>query len=242
MGRITDKRIFILVCLNAVIFVLILILDILKAAGGVTEAQGLISDLLKYAAVASCLFICVFALSHDRRKVALVQMIVFCFTLGADFFLIFTDFFSAGLLIFIGAHACALYRYRPGWLLPAGISAAALFTLVILFLPELLPAGTSLILVIAASSAYGLLIISVTVSTFHSPQPRKNELFSRIGMLLFLGCDVNVLFFNALPIGSSVHTASIVLMWFFYLPAQTLLALSTANLPLISLKKTENLI
>ena len=237
MDRISDKRIFILVCLNAALYVLIVILDVLKAGSGVTEAQGVASDLLKYAAVVSCLFICIFALSHDRRKVALVQMIVFCFTLGADFFLLFTDLFSVGVLIFIGAHTCALYRYRPGWLLKIGIPAAALFLIIMLFLPKILPADIGLTLVIAASSAYTLMIISVTVSTFHSPQPRQNELFSRIGMLLFICCDINVLFFNAMPIGSGIHTFSIVLMWLFYLPAQTLLALSAANLPLIRQKR-----
>ena len=237
MDRITDKRIFILVCLNAAIYVLIIILDILKAGNGVTEAQGLFSDLLKYAAVVSCLIICVFALSHDRRKVALVQIVVFCFTLGADFFLLFTNLFSIGVLVFIGAHVCALYRYKPGWLLQIGISAAVLFVLIMLFLPKLLPSDIELTLVIAASCAYTLMIVSVTVSTFHSPQPRQNELFSRIGMLLFIGCDINVLIFNAMPIGSGFHTLSIVFMWLFYLPAQTLLALSTANLPLIRQKR-----
>ena len=74
-----------------------------------------------------------------------------------------------------------------------------------------------------------MLIISVTVSTFHAPQPRLNTLFSRIGMCLFLACDVNVAIFNALPAGLPTHTASIVLMWFFYLPAQTLLALSACK-------------
>jgi hypothetical protein len=237
MERITDKRIFILVCLNAVIYVFILILDILKTGNGITAAMGLASDFLKYAAIVSCLIICVFALSHDRRKVAQIQLLVFCFTLAADFFLLFTDFFSAGLLIFIGAHMCALYRYKPSWLLPVSIITAALFAAILLFLPKIIPADTALTLIIAACFAYTLLIVTVTVSTFHSPQPRQNELFSRIGMLLFLGCDFNVLFFNALPIGSHIHTLSIVLMWFFYLPAQTLLALSTANLPLIRLKK-----
>jgi hypothetical protein len=243
MGRITDIRIFILVCLNAAIYVLILIFDVLKAGNGVTETQGIASDFLKYAAVVSCLLICVFALSHDRRKVALIQMIVFCITLCADFFLLFTNLFSVGVIVFIFAHLCALYRYRPGWVLPAGISATALFIIIILFLPKLFLAETELTLVLAASFAYTLTIIIVAVSTFHSPQPRQNELFSRLGMLLFIGCDLSVLSFNALMVGSSIHTLSIVLMWFFYLPAQTLLALSAINLPLIRRKKhIENLV
>ena len=237
MKRISDRRIFTLVCLNAALYIPILILDLLKAMGEVTAAQGLASDCLKYAAIVSCLFICIFALSHERKNVARIQTLVFSITLAADFLLIFTDLFLIGVLVFIGAHACALLRYKPGWLLPVGISAAALFTIITLALPAALPpADIGLILVIASCSAYAVLIISVTVSTFHSWQPRENQLFSRLGMLLFLACDVNVFIFNLLPAGYTAYTASIVLMWLFYLPAQTLLALSAVNLPLINQK------
>ena len=233
MTKISDKRIFTLVCLNAAIYVFILILDFMKAGEGVTETQGVASDLLKYSAMISCLLICIVALKHDRKNVARIQMIVFCITLVADLFLLFTDLFVIGVLVFIGVHACALLRYKPRWLIPAGIAAATLFIVVFLVFQNMLRGNTMLALVFAVCPAYAVLIITLTVSTFHSPQPRQNEIFSRLGMLLFLGCDVNVLLFNALPIGNGLHTASIVLMWLFYLPAQTMLALSATNLPLV---------
>ncbi len=47
--------------------------------------------------------------------------------------------------------------------------------------------------------------------------------------LVFLGCDLNVLFYNVLPVTSAFHITAIVLMWLFYLPAQTLLALSASE-------------
>ena len=237
MIKISDKRIFAMVCLNAAIYVFILILDFMKAGGGVSTAQGLASDFLKYSAIISCTLICVFALSHERKNVARIQLIVFCITLVADFFLLFTGLFTVGMLFFIGAHACALLRYKPRWLLPAGISAAGLFIVIFLVFHDMLRGNVGLALVFAVCPAYAVLIINVTVATFHSPQPRLNELFSRIGMFLFLGCDINVLIFNALPIGSGLHTASIVLMWLFYLPAQTMLALSATTLPLIKRKE-----
>ena len=238
MKMIADKRILALVILNAALYVMILISDFVKIAGGVTQAQGHASDLFKYAAIVSCLFICAFSLSRppspERRNVARIQTIVFCFTLAADFCLLFTDYFSAGVLFFLGAHSCAILRYKPRWLIPAGISAAALFAAIMLALPAKLHTDPGLTLVIAACSAYAILIITVAASTFHSPQPRENELFSRIGMILFLACDINVAIFNGLPAGGVLHTASTVLMWFFYLPAQTLLALSATKLPLIA--------
>ena len=237
MDRISDRRIFICVCLNIFFYILILILDTKKATGVLSPTQGLLSDVLKYVAIISCLLICVFAFSHERKNVAKIQMIVFCITLVADFFLIFTPYFSLGVLVFIGVHSCALLRYKPKWLLPVDIAVATIFTATFFILPKTLHSDFNLTLVLSSFSAYAVMIISLTVSTFHAKQPRENELFSRLGMLMFLACDINVAIFNGLPNGSELHTASTVLMWLFYLPAQTILALSATNLPLIKQQK-----
>ena len=229
MRYFSDKRIFIFACLNAALYAFILVFDVMRAAHNITRSQGLLCDSLKYAAIISCLIICLIALSHSRRDVARIQAIVFCFTLAADFALLFTDFFTAGVLFFLGAHACALYRYRRRWIPRAACVAAAFFLITILLLPKLLRADGQLSLVVAVCVAYAVLITSVTVSTFHAPQPRINMLLSRSGMLLFICCDINVAIFNTLPSGSVPHTFSIVLMWAFYLPAQTLLALSATD-------------
>jgi len=229
MKRFSDKRIFTLFCLNVVLYVFIVIFDTVKAAHYITPAQGLAADLLKYSAIMSCLLICIFAYSGSRTRAPFLQAFVFCFTLGADFFLLFTPLFAPGVFVFLGAHLCALLRYKPRWALPVGVSAAAAFVLAALFASRVLKANAELSLILAVCSAYAVLIICVTVSTFHSPQPRLNTLFSRLGMCLFLDCDVNVAIFNALPAGHPAHTASIVLMWLFYLPAQTLLALSACS-------------
>lgn len=230
MSLLPDRRIFLLTCLNAALYIPIVVLDTMRAGGGVTLAQGYACDYCKYAAIISCLIICVFAYSSTRRRAARIQSIVFCITLAADFLLLFSPFFTAGVIVFLGAHLCALIRYRPRWALPAGACAAALFTAIMLYLPYRLHADTQSALFAAVCLAYALLIISVTVSTFFAEQPRRNSLLSRLGMLLFIACDINVMVFNTLPSGSAPHTAAIVLMWAFYLPAQTLLALSAADL------------
>jgi len=229
MKRFPDKRIFFLFCLNAALYVFIVVFDTMKAVSNIAPSLGLVCDALKYAAIISCLIICVFAYSRSRERTPLIQTIVFAVTLGADLFLLFTPYFTTGVFVFIGAHLCALIRYKPRWALPAGICAAAVFALVMLFAPRVLHANAGLTLFIAVSSAYAIMIISVTVSTFFAPQPRINTLFSRIGMCLFIACDINVAIFNAMPAGAPAHTASIVLMWLFYLPAQTLLALSACK-------------
>ena len=219
-----------LACLNAALYIPIVALDVIRAAGAGTQAQGHACDCFKYAAIVSCLLVCLFARSQARERAARIQAIVFCFTLAADFFLLFTPLFTTGVFIFLGAHACALVRYRPRWALPAGAGAAAVFAAVMLVLIYNRHMDAESALFAAVSLAYAVLIISVTVSTFFAEQPRVNALFSRIGMLLFIACDINVMAFNTLPAGSAPHTAAIVLMWAFYLPAQTLLALSATDI------------
>ena len=215
--------------MNAGLYVFIVIFDTMKAAHHLPPQAGLLCDFLKYAAIISCLLMCVFSYTRTRERVPFIQTVVFCFTLVADLFLLFTPYFAAGVFVFLGAHFCALLRYRPRWIVPVGICVAAVFFLAMLFASRVLHADSEIRLVIAVCSAYAVLIISVTISTFHTPQPRLNTLFSRIGMCLFLACDVNVAIFNAVPYGHAAHTASIVLMWLFYLPAQTLLALSAGR-------------
>ena len=229
MKRFPDKRIFILACLNATLYVPVVVIDTLRAVYHVAPALGLACDAFKYSAIISCLLICVFAFSDSGARTPRLQTIVFCFTLAADFFLLFTPYFAAGVFAFLGAHLCALIRYKPRRALPTGLCAAAAFVLVLLLTTRGLRLDAGLSLVASVCVAYAILIISVTVSTFYAPQPRVNTLFSRVGMCLFLACDINVAIFNAMPAGLPLHTASIVLMWFFYLPAQTLLALSACN-------------
>ena len=224
----SDKRIFVLVCLNLVLYIIILILDI-RIASGFSQTPLFLDGVFKYPAIISCLLICLFTFSHSRKEAARIQAVVFCFTLGADFFLLFTDYFAAGVFVFLGAHICALIRYRKQWLLPVGIGAAALFIIIILLQQKLFHTNPDVALTSALCFAYGALIISVTVSTFFAFQPRTNTIFSRLGMLLFLVCDVNVLIYNLFPPVGGLYTVSIVLMWAFYLPAQTLLALSATD-------------
>ena len=220
----SDKRILALICLNAGLYVVFLIIDITAAVRSLAAPAGpwaFAADCLKYAGIISCLFICIFALSQERGRVARLQAFVLAFTLAADFLLLFTQFFTAGLLIFLAAHICALIRYRPRFILPACVCAGVVSLIAGLALNLPPPAVIACI--------YAVLIISVTVSTFFAEQPEINAFFSRLGMCLFIICDINVAIFNSASPGLTVHTASSVLMWAFYLPAQTLLALSATT-------------
>jgi hypothetical protein len=66
------------------------------------------------------------------------------------------------------------------------------------------------------------------MAAFKRRQARVNNVLSRLGMSLFVLCDVNVLLWN---LREDAHLTAIpeqtgILMWTFYLPAQTMLALS----------------
>ena len=59
-----------------------------------------------------------------------------------------------------------------------------------------------------------------------SPLNLLAALYFALGLTLFLGCDLCVGLFNALPQDSPLYFAVSVGMWLFYLPSQVLIALS----------------
>ena len=194
--------------------------------------------LLKYAGITSCLLIAL-RVRRDpwRGRDGDLQAAVLAITLAPDFLLLFTDFFAAGVIAFFAAHLTALRRYRPRWF-PAGMAIAicAVVVYALLNLAPLVPKaaaaseaaqplrGVSPLLILV--TVYALLITAVTVTAFRAPQPRPNRLLSSLGMCLFLGCDVHVALFNGLPAAAPYHAVAGAVIWIFYLPAQTLLALS----------------
>ena len=229
------KRIIILGVINVVLYVGFVTLDILGAKGvSVTDISP--SNEMKYATIVSCLLITIFSyflgkrnsVSAERLRAAHVQSIVFGITLVADFFLLFTDYFVIGVIVFLFAHSVALYRYNPGWV-PFLASISGALCIASLVIMGFYHSDKELLYFALLCSAYAVLIIGVFVSTFHTEQPRINTLLSRIGMILFIGCDINVFLSNFLHASSVFFGPALILMWVFYLPAQTLLALSVVS-------------
>ncbi|MDR0854306.1 MAG: hypothetical protein LBN34_08045 [Clostridiales Family XIII bacterium] len=182
------------------------------------------SPILKLTSIVFCLFLVRFAKSSPSNiRDANLQFIVFIWTIVADYFLLFTYFFAIGILIFCGAHLTAILRYRKKLFLPSLI-----FFFISWILFALLKfAGVEISVFYFAAAIYTILIITVAITGFCSDQPKINRRLSSVGMILFLLCDVNVAAFNLLPQESFIGNMASVLMWAFYLPAQTLLALST---------------
>lgn len=145
----------------------------------------------------------------------------FAFTVLADLFLLLppltvfdTSVYFLGVAFFIIAQTIrvasfgALKRWQAMCIAGMGIlTAAALF----LF-------GMDELIVLSLIYA-ALLLAAAVLSFFRRNLPTKNKICIRIGMLLFVACDICVALTNLLPV-----TIAASLIWVFYLPSQALLA------------------
>ncbi len=187
-----------------------------------------------FSAIAVCFL---FALLHVRKDNALKVAALGC-TLVADFFLVVCSpaqqlwgmvfFLAAQIFYAIWLH---LSSRKKLFLVLRGLLIVAIEVVAALVLGGKLDA-----LVIVSVCYYANLIVSIieAFSTFKS-----NRLFA-IGLVLFILCDTVVGLQAAagvyLPIAESSALHKILFMdfflsWFFYLPSQVLIALSTTKKP-----------
>jgi hypothetical protein len=163
-------------------------------------------------------------LAANKRDAGL-QSAALAFALIADYFLMFTNFYAAGILAFQGQHLMAILRYRKSAFRPHLIIAG--FAAVIS--TAMLAVGGTYVnkaLMLAAIS-YGILLLSAALYTIKMPlTPRKNRWLSRIGYILFISCDINMALSFMLPAEAAYKALALNAAWVFYFPAQLLLALS----------------
>ena len=142
-------------------------------------------------------------------------------TAGADWFLLVrNDHYAGGIALFLCGQAVYYLRLRrmgagAAYPLRAGLALAAGLGLYALHMasPVNLLAGL-----------YFSQLLSNTVLAWRG-KGLPHRIFAA-GLTLFVGCDVCVGLFNALPPGSPPYSAASVGMWFFYLPSQVLITLS----------------
>jgi len=183
---------------------------------------------LKFAFIVGCLVFAVLSyfFCHSKRDWAwLVGGL--CFTVWADYFLVLYNLHLPGVAVFCFAHVC--YIGRSGRLRP--------FCMIGLFLTVGIIVSIGLIFesIFVLAGLYACLFIVnifVHVLAFKKPHlPRHNHVLMLVGLCLFALCDMNVLVFN-LPNFIDISFAGLTshlafwLIWFFYLPAQGLLAVS----------------
>lgn len=187
--------------------------------------QWLLSSAIKYAGMWLCF---AFALSCRGQSLSARDwrwaVAAFAFTLCADGFLLFDGSTLAGLDAFCGAHLVWQIRYRLRAYKP-------LLVITILFWATIIGlrlAGVGGPLESLAAAMYAVLLIADTVGAFRAELPRLNACLVRVGMILFILCDLNVAL-RYLMTGGGLYQLATTLMWVFYMPAQLCLALSVGR-------------
>lgn len=157
----------------------------------------------------------------------LLMIAVIAATFFADAILLFTDLLSFGVVVFILVQVLYAYRItlfghiRSRYRIYIGASVTLVLGSLLIW------KGT---VIITAVLLYGVLFL-MNLWTLIKVQTklRRSLMLFKIGFVLFLICDINVLFFNILPnygISNLFYDFTRVSMWFFYLPAQVFLSLS----------------
>lgn len=193
---------------EAALYAVFLTLDLLDRGD---ETYG-----FKYGSILLCLaFACLCALRGGDKLTA----VALALTAAADRFLLLRgDHLTLGVALFLGVqtlYALRLYRSGKGcgWLLRGNLALVLLLTL----FPLNLAAPRNVLAVFCFSQ-----LLSNAILAWQSPVLQR---FAP-GLTLFVGCDVCVGLFNALPLSPAVFSVVSVGMWFFYLPSQVLIALS----------------
>lgn len=181
--------------------------------------RGGISVPVKYAGILLCLGFAL--LARVKWSGDGLVPIALALTAGADWFLLVrNDHYAAGVALFLCVQTAYYLRLRrmgagSGRLLRSALALGAGVGLYALELasPVNLLAGL-----------YFSQLLSNAVLAW-AVKGRPGRLFA-VGLTLFVGCDVCVGLFNALPAAAPLYPAVSVGMWFFYLPSQVLTALS----------------
>lgn len=176
--------------------------------------QGDQTTFIKYAGILLCL---AFSLLGGDRLVPLALAL----TAGADWFLLVrNDHYALGVALFLCVQTVYYVRLRragadSAWPLRSALALGAGLGVYALRM-------ASPVNLLAA--LYFSQLASNTLLAWRL-KGRRWQTFA-LGLTLFVGCDVCVGLFNALPPDSPPYFAVSVGMWLFYLPSQVLIALS----------------
>lgn len=147
--------------------------------------------------------------------------IALALTAGADWFLLVrNDHYAVGITLFLCVQTAYYLRLRRmgadcGWLLRSALALGAGLGLYALELAS----PVNLLAGLYFSQLLSNAVLAWTV------RGRPGRLFA-VGLTLFVGCDLCVGLFNALPAAAPLYPVASVGMWFFYLPSQVLITLS----------------
>lgn len=227
---------FLFIAVQLLLYISFIILDL---AGGKTG----LSNAIKFAVIFLC-FCYVLSLQSHNRSISYSLKAAMLFTLISDLFILLLDYYLYGVLTFTVVQL--LYNYRISIHNASGhYNAAKKFFISGLMIQLLISSFICLLLdffgvepepLLIAAAIYFTGLVMNTIRALAATIKESGDISMRLfaaGLVLFLLCDINVGLFNLssfieLPqdIYSVIYSVSSVLMWFFYAPSQTLIALS----------------
>ena len=188
------------------------------------------SSTLKYASISLCLAFSLYCLIRKRKIVNCFIPIALVFTLISDYFLLFNtiqNLYVYGLITFIITQliyfAFILYLRKSRLELLLYLLVRFLLTIAALVVAFYL--NYSDVLTILALVYFVELLSNFLYSTFLIKLDKKYLIFS-LGLLLFIGCDINVGLNNVHLFEGIDYSLVNFLMWVFYLPSQVLISLT----------------
>jgi len=169
---------------------------------------------------------------HDKRNTLMLQSGLF-FTACADYCLIVSNRFIAGVLIFCIVQMIYIFRFTQDLKSRTKIFSTMLIIYMVLSIIvfTFYKVGKFDLRLILICLFYACLVTRSLITGIRTLKTNYFPLFSSvlisIGMTLFFMCDINVALFTFLKKGDSyIAIISGFLIWIFYLPAQVMLALS----------------
>ncbi len=187
----------------------------------ITHNMSEISAILKFFSICLCLF-AVSKTSHPIRKIMFTTVI-------ADFFLVMTPFYSAGIFFFILVQL-GYYKYItkkacfPTEHLAAMVVAGFIITMLINFL--VMPVD---FLTFLATVYFTTLFTNVILCALSAKVSHEYTILT-LCLILIMCCDIHVGVTNVFSSGAW-YNFGLIAMWLFYLPSQVIIArlYSTSN-------------
>ena len=233
--------------IEAILYVSFLTLDILSVIGEYTHDAGMeklysTALVIKYISVSLCLLAAViralWALKDPKAsdecgyRIMIASALVF--TVTADWFIVFGNENLIGIFSFCAVQTIYIFVIESKKAFTAILVRIIICASAVLALHTYFPDD---MLLIGAALFYGISFIgNVIHQSIKTHRTGTGRLFLA-GLILFVLCDINVLFYNLggfVNIGLSYYdvlqSISLVLMWAFYLPSQVLIVLSSRSL------------
>lgn len=217
-----------------IIMVFILFCYLLIIAFSLQNTGSKYSIAVKYTSILLCFIITIMIGNdgHDKIDTRMLQSALF-FTACADFCLVVSNRFIAGVLIFCIVQIIYIFRFTRDLKSRTKIFSRMLIIYILLSIIvfTFYKVGKFDLRLILICLFYACLVTTSLITGIRTLKTNYFPLYSSvlisIGMTLFFMCDINVALVTFLKKdGSYIAIISGFLIWIFYVPAQVMLALS----------------